>query len=41
MKIGKTQKVITSPKRQIGKAGEKEKPIPVSIPQKTPEKVPA
>ena len=37
MRIGKTIKVVTSPKRDVRKAGEKvEKPIPVKIPEKAP-----
>lgn len=39
MKIGKTIEVVTSPKREIRKAGEKvEKPIPVELPVKNPQK---
>lgn len=39
MKIGKTIKVVTSPKRNIQKANKKK--APESIPVKMPEKVPA
>lgn len=48
MKIGKTVTTVTSPQRRVRKAGEKpvpwkedEKPIPVKIPKKKTEKVPA
>lgn len=38
MKIGKTQKVTTSPKRQIGKAVKRVgKPTPIYIPKKVEE----
>jgi hypothetical protein len=37
MRIGKTIKIVTSPKRDARKAGERvEKPIPVKIPEKVP-----
>lgn len=40
MKIGKTIKVVTSPKREVKKAGQREYPIPVQLPEKVPDKVP-
>jgi hypothetical protein len=37
MRIGKTIKIVTSPKRDARKAGERvERPIPVKIPEKVP-----
>lgn len=43
MRIGKTVKIITSPKRTARKFNEKkqEKPVPVNIPKKVPEEVQA
>jgi hypothetical protein len=39
MRIGKTIKVVTSPRRDVRKAGERvEKPIPVKIPEEVPVK---
>jgi len=36
MKVGKTTKVLTAPKREIRKATKKEEKIPVKMPEKVP-----